>query len=119
MEVINGIVYDTIEVVTEKQTATKTVFFDQEFHIKMTTDKTTILADATDIATITATVYNYLDEPQDYTSDVIFEVNGEQQTVTAVNGVAEITFATELTGEYEIKTIIPNFRNGSVKVVAE
>lgn len=108
----------------EKQTSTQTAIikkhYDQEFHTKLTTDKTAILADGMDTTTIAATVYNYLNEQQTkWEGEIIFELDGEQQTVSTTNGEASITFNTEVVGEYAIKTVIDNFRNDSVKVVAE
>ncbi|MFC2948521.1 hypothetical protein [Virgibacillus sediminis] len=115
-----GEVLSVKEVMTSNQTVKVKTYFDQEFHTKLTTDKETITADGSAGTTITATVYNYLDEPQaEWSGDIIFELDGEQQTILTTNGQAEITFSTSVPREYTIKTNIPNFRNGEIRVVAE
>ena len=95
-------------------------YFDQELNTKLTTDKPTIIADETDTATITASIYNYLDEAQtDQTVDVPFILDGVETIITASNGVATIEFNSTVAGEYIIKTNIPNYRNGEVVVIVE
>jgi hypothetical protein len=93
--------------------------FVPKFHIKLTTDKSLILADGIDIAMITATLYNYLDEEQTtWSGDIVFDLDGVTQTVATTNGVASITFNTSVTGEYIFKTALDGIRNGEIKVVA-
>ena len=95
-------------------------FFDKEFHTKLTTNKQTITNDGTDTATITVSVYNYLNEAQTaWTGDVVFVLDGIEQLVPTTNGVTSIVFNTSVTGEYTFTTNIPKYRNGEVKVVAE
>ena len=119
-EVITGLVYKVDEIQTKKQKAIVKTYFDQEFHIKLTTDKETINSDGQDVIIITANVYNYLDEQQTVDIvDIVFELDGEKQIVPSTNGQAEITFSTNVAGEYIIKTNIPNFRNDEIKAVAE
>jgi hypothetical protein len=94
-------------------------FHDQEYHTKLTTDKTSILADGVDTATITATVYNYLDEQQStWTGDIVFELDGVTQKAATTNGVASITFNTTVNGKYIFKTVVGVIRNGEVVINA-
>ena len=93
--------------------------YDMEYHVKLIVDKPTISADGEDIATVTAKVYNYLDEPQsDFTGDIIFELDGETQAVQTTNGEASITVQSLEPGKMIIRTTIPNFRNGEIEVEA-
>lgn len=112
-------VYKKEEVVTKTQTAIVETFHDNIFNIGLNADKAVIIADGVNTATITATIYNYLEEPQIQNIDIIFELDGQEQIVTAVDGVASITFNTEVAGEYTFTANVPNYRSGEVKVVAE
>jgi hypothetical protein len=117
---IGDLVYAEYEEITNNQAAKIQGYFDKKNHTKLTTDKSSILADGIDTATITATVYNYLDEQQTgWTGDIVFDLDGATQTVSTTNGVASITFNTSVAGEYMIKTVVDGFRNGEVKAVAE
>jgi hypothetical protein len=117
---VDSVVYTIEEIETSKQTATIEKFYDHEFNTVITGDKYTVSADGNDIVTINAEVHNYLDEPQiNWTGDIIFELDGEEQVVPTATGRAEITFSTSVPGEYIIKTTISNLRNGEVKVVAK
>lgn len=115
----NECVYEKKELQTKNQLATVLSYYDQEYHTKLTTDKSNILADGTDTATITAEVYNYLNEPQQWAGDIVFELDGVQQIVATTNGQASITFTSSSVGDFLIKTNIPNFRNGEVTIHAE
>jgi hypothetical protein len=116
----NSYVLKVEEVQTNTQAVKVSSYYDKLYHTKLTTDKPSILADGVDTATITATVYNYLDEQQaTWTGDIIFELDGVTQTVPTTNGVASITFNTSVAGEYTIKTVVGGFRNGEVKVGAK
>jgi hypothetical protein len=118
-KIIDNLVYKVITIETKSGQATVEEFYDSKFHIKLSTDKPTITANGTDAATITAKVYNYLDEPQtDWTGEIIFELDGEQQAIQTTNGEVSITVQSEDTGKLVIRTAIPNFRNGEVEVTA-
>lgn len=84
---------------------------------QLKSDKEKIVANGTDIATITAFIYDWLDVLQtDYKQDVIFEVNGIQQAVQPVKGVATVTLSSEEPGEFFVTTVNLD-HNRSVKVV--
>ncbi len=107
------------EVKTKTQVAIVKTYYDQEFHIKLSCDKSTIDSDGVDTVIIHAKVYNYLNEPQDsWVGDITFELNGEEIIIPAENGEATIEFNTEVKGNYTIKTKITNFRNGELEVIA-
>jgi hypothetical protein len=119
-EIVNHEVLTVEEIKGETKLHIVRKHFDREFHTKLKIDKINILADGIDQATITAEVYNYLDEAQtDWTGDIVFEVDGIEEIVSTTNGVASTTFDSQVTGEFTIKTIVPKFRNGEQKVVAE
>jgi hypothetical protein len=120
IEVVENQALVVEHVQTTTQKAIVKTYYDQEFHTKLSVDKLTILADGIDKATITAEVYNYLDEVQTvWTGDIVFVLDGIEQIVSTTNGTASITFSTSVAGEYMIRTNIPNFRQGEIKVVAK
>jgi hypothetical protein len=111
---LNDKVFEVRTITTETQSATEEREI-KKYHTKLTTDKTSILADGIDTATITATVYNYLGELQTtFTDPIIFEYDGQQISVTPVNGVASIDFTSKVAGEYVVRTVNSNIRNGEV-----
>lgn len=67
---------------------------------------------------ISAKYLYYDDNPVDYNGEVIFEFEGEQQTVQAVNGVAEIPFVVVDSGTYVVRTANPDVENGEVTINA-
>jgi hypothetical protein len=91
------------------------------FYTELTIDKPTILADGTDTATITATIYNYLDELQaDSIEPIIFELDGAKTSpIVPVEGKASITFNTSVVDVYVVRTAIEGYRNGEVEVKAK
>jgi hypothetical protein len=94
------------------------------YYIIMTSDKLNILADGTDIATITVTIYNYLDQlATNFITNIIFEIDGTQKTVTPVDGKASITFNTSVAGTFVIKTVndevLNKIENYQIEVIAE
>jgi hypothetical protein len=89
------------------------------YYITLTVDKSTITADGVDKAVITAKTFNYDDTPAtDYTTGIIFDVNGTQQTVAPVNGEATIEFKSSIAGNFTIKTVNDVIRNGEVTIIA-
>ncbi len=63
---------------------------------------------------------NYLNELQtDFAGNIIFDLEGEQITVQAVNGIAEIDFTSTFPGQYIVKTVNENISNGSVIINVE
>lgn len=119
-EVLNGQVLKVENVKTNIQTATVKIYYDQEFHIKLTTDKSTISANGIDTATITAKIYDYQNNFIDsFASNISFEIDGNVQTVKASKGVSTISFSSSVVGEYEVFASVPNYRGASIKVVAE
>lgn len=119
MEIINGEVLTVEEVKTKNQTAIIKKHFDQVYHIKLTTDKTTILANGVDTATITARIYNYLNEPQDFEGiEITFELNGEIIVETTIQGEASIPFISEEPGSFIFTARTPGYRSGEIEVTA-
>ncbi len=68
---------------------------------------------------VKAEYYNYLNELQDYNSDIIFDLEGEQITIQAINGTAEIDFTSTFPGQYIVKTVNQDISNGSVIINVE
>lgn len=65
---------------------------------------------------VTAKYLDYENNPVDYNGDIIFEFEGEQQAVQAVNGVAEIPFNVVDAGTYVVKTVNADVDNGEVTI---
>jgi hypothetical protein len=118
-------VYSIEEVETTTQTAEIHTFNDRLFHIKLSTDKQTILADGIDTAIITAKIYNYLDEPQTTATTVTIHIKGDgvdvdiTDTIETVNGELSFDFNTATYGEFTITASVPNYRGGEVVINAE
>lgn len=68
-----------------------------EFHIQLETDKTKILANGTDTATVKAKVFNYENNYQvGFSDEIYFRIAGEVLAVKAVNGQAQIEIQAEI-----------------------
>ena len=67
---------------------------------------------------VTARYLDYENNPVDFNGEIIFEFEGEQQTVQAVNGVAEIPFVVVDSGTYVVRTANPDIENGEVTINA-
>lgn len=67
---------------------------------------------------VIARYLDYEGNPVDYNGEIIFEFEGEQQAVQAVNGVAEIPFEVIDSGVYVVKTANPDVENGEVVINA-
>lgn len=68
-----------------------------EFHIQLETDKTKILADGLDKATVKAKVFNYENNYQvGFSDEIYFRIAGEVLVVKAVNGQAQIEIQAEI-----------------------
>ena len=104
-ELETGEIFVKYEVKTDTQTAIVDELYDMKYHTKLHYDNSKVKAE----------VYDYLDNfVEDYNGDIIFEYEGNQITVQAVNGVAEIDFVADEGLECTVCTVIPNFRNGEV-----
>ena len=68
--------------------------------------------------TIYAHYLDYENNPVDYNGEIIFEFEGKQQNVQAVNGVAEIPFEVVDAGTYVVRTANPDIENGEVTINA-
>lgn len=68
------------------------------------------------VGKVTARYLDYEHNPVDYNGEIIFEFEGEQQTVQAVNGVAEIPFVVVDAGMYVIRTANADIENGEVTI---
>ena len=75
------------------------------YRISLSSDKAQIQADGEDVATITASIATWDDQPAtDFDGDVIFEVDGTEIPAAVINGQATFEFASNEIGTYEIKT---------------
>lgn len=98
------------EVVTPTQTAIVETFYDQLYHTDLTYEPSTKI--------VRATVYDYKNILQTgYTMPITFNYDGQQITVTPINGSAEITFNSTVPGEHVVKTVNPSIRNGEVTII--
>lgn len=67
---------------------------------------------------VIARYLDYENNPVDFNGEIIFEFEGEQQAVQAVNGVAEIPFVVVDPGIYVVRTVNPDVENGEVTINA-
>ena len=67
---------------------------------------------------VRARYLDYEGNPVDYNGEIIFEFEGEQHAVQAVNGVAEIPFEVVDAGTYVVKTVNADIQNGEVTINA-
>ncbi|MBD2867731.1 hypothetical protein [Paenibacillus arenilitoris] len=80
-------------------------------------DKPVIAPNGTDVMTVKVRVADWNDKPQgSYSENVIIEVNGLQQSVKAVGGVAELSLSSSEPGEFHLRTVNLD-RNAEIKVV--
>lgn len=109
MKYIDGFhLYEREEIKTESQVATIIKYVDLAYKIILNYD---------DIGkTIKAFYLDYENNPIDYNGEITFEFEGEQQTVQAVNGVAEIPFVVVDSGTYVVRTVNPDIENGEVTI---
>ncbi|MCP8970053.1 hypothetical protein [Ectobacillus ponti] len=119
------VVSETLVPITQEQYGNPNIFYTTYINGSFTgyfpqvkADKESIMANGTDTATITASIYDWQGVLQtSYKEEVLFEVNGMQLSVPPVKGAATMTFSSEESGEYYIRT--RNLaQNRSVKVVA-
>lgn len=109
MKFIDGMhVYNRDDVQTQTQLAIVTAYVGMAYK--------TVLEYMT--GKVTAHYLDYEGNPVDYNGDIIFEFDGEQQTVQAINGVAEIPFAVVDPGVYVVRTANPDVENGEVIINA-
>lgn len=101
-------VYNKEEIQTKTQVATVTTYVGLAYK--------TVLEYLT--GKVTARYLDYENNPVDYNGEIIFEFEGEQQAVQAVNGVAEIPFEVIDSGVYVVKTANPDIENGEVTINA-
>ena len=104
-ELENGEVLIVEEIKTDTQTAIVKNHYDRKYHTRLRYENQKVIAE----------VWTYLDEQAtDFNENIIFEYEGEQITVQAINGVAEIDFVADQGMEHTVKTVNPMFRNGEV-----
>lgn len=94
------------------------------YNIALSADKTSITADGTDKATITATITSWDGTAAtNFATDIIFEVNGKQTSVTPSNGTGTFEFTETTAGTYEVKTVNPLsddiIKNDSISITAQ
>lgn len=89
------------------ETFTEEKHYDMKYHTRLSYDS--------EYKKVVAEVWNYLNERiEDFGEDIIFEYEGNQITVQAVNGVASIDFMADAGLECTVKTVNEKFRNGEV-----
>ena len=109
MKFIDGMhVYSKEEVQTQTQVAMVTTYVGLAYK--------TVLEYLT--GKVTARYLDYNNNPVDYNGEIIFEFEGEQYAVQAVNGVAEIPFVVVDAGTYVVRTANPDIENGEVTINA-
>ncbi|WP_019534202.1 hypothetical protein [Paenibacillus ginsengihumi] len=85
----------------------------------LTVDKTEIVADGADEATVAIMIKTWDDQPSMYSGDVELDVAGKKLTVHAVDGSATYTFTADKAGTYTIRCTGPDFTAyGAVAVEA-
>lgn len=71
-----------------------------------------------DNGVICALYLDYENNQVNYNGEILFDFDGEQQTIQAVNGVAEIQFEVVDAGAYVVKTVNADVDNGEVTIYA-
>lgn len=88
-----------------------------EFHIQLETDKTSILANGTDTATIKAKVFNYENNYQvNFSDDIYFRVVDEVLIVKAVNGQAQIELQSDIQGSILVEVSAVGIEGAVVQI---
>lgn len=109
LEIQGNQVLQVEEVKTAKQIAIVKKHYDMVYHTVLSYDETN--------QKVKAEVYDYQNNfVEDFNDTIIFEFEGEQVEVQAVNGIAEIDFIIEVPETYTIKTANQNLRNGEVTI---
>ncbi|AYC29640.1 hypothetical protein [Paenisporosarcina cavernae] len=113
-------VYKSEEIVTDTQTVSITSYYDQATHIRLSTDKETILSNGTDVATVTARLYNYEGQYQVGSNDsVTFSIDGAEQTLSLIDGQVSIEVTSDVVDDILITCHAPNVRIGEVVIRAQ
>lgn len=111
MKTIEGMhVYNREEVHTQTQVATVTTCVCPAYQTVLGFDEAG--------GFVRARYLDYKGNPVDYNGEIIFEFEGEQHAVQAVNGVAEIPFVVVDAGTYVVRTANPDIENGEVTINA-
>jgi hypothetical protein len=92
------------EIQTANQTATVESYFDMILHSELSFNG----------GKVTATIFDYLNQPNVYNGVVIFENDGSTVEAQAVNGVASIDFTAPAGTQHTVRTINADMRNGEV-----
>ncbi|WP_391571924.1 hypothetical protein [Cohnella sp.] len=89
------------------------VHHDMLYHVKLVSDKSVILPNNADSATVTATVYDYLDNLVNYAGDIHFRLGkSDPFALPAVGGVAVIEVTSDHVNMIDIAAWIDNGRSG-------
>lgn len=89
----------------------------QGYFARMESDKSSIRPDGEDVVTVKVLITDWKGEILgDFNKEVTLELNGMQQSVKAMNGIAEITISSEEPGDFKLKTAGLD-RNAELKVV--
>lgn len=102
----NNLLYETTEVKTSVQAAIITTCLGNAYKTALS------YADGM----ITAKYLDYENNLVDYNGEIIFEFEGEQQSVQAVNGIATLPFEVVDAGTYVVRTVNENVDNGEVTI---
>lgn len=118
--ILGSIVYNREEVITPTQTAIVETFHDYVTHIRLSSDKQTILPNGIDKAVVTAKLYNYEGLYQvGSNQSVTFSIDGAEQTMSLIDGQAYVEITSDVVGELVIRCDAPSVRGGEVVIHAE
>lgn len=118
MKIIDDKRYEDKDIITSKGTENKLVFLGYLYNYELVTDKTTILTDNTDVATITITKYNYSNELIEDTETIKVLINDIEYDIEIIAGIGMLEVSTESIEPILIKTNNFNAYNSEVVINA-
>lgn len=89
-----------------------------QYEVHLSADKTVIAADGLDVATITATIRDWLGQYTGEDRVILFDVNGAEVAEEAVDGVAVIEIDATVAGEIIVRSKVAGYDNGEVVINA-
>jgi len=89
------------------------------FYVSLKSDKPEILPNDIDKATVTAKVFDYLDNPINYSGEISFDVEGELFSLPATDGEALIEITSDYVNQIDVAAWIPNARAGGCVILAK
>jgi len=104
-----------VDIHTGTQIATVDTFFDKEFHVELEISQEEV--NIVDSIQVKATVRDYLGDVVENFDSIIFDLNGFENSITVIDGIATLDFSSEVSGTYKIKTMNKGIRNSEIEVV--